>query len=138
MRVRRATKRSATEFNRAVTEAGLAGNDSVVDSLTSDDITMLEDICGYALARPPSAGLVPMPAIHLGRLRTMQRTGQLPTDTGAALLRVNDLVEHEDGTRPFTEDLIANMLSWMQGRGHDVGPTGRALLTRHIHVSRYA
>ncbi len=138
MRVRRATKRSATEFNRAVTEAGAAGTDPVIDALTSDDITMLEDICGYALARPPSAGLVPMPAMHLGRLRALQRAGQLPADTGAALLRLDDLVEREQGTRPFTEDLIPNMLSWMQGRGHDVGPTGRALLARHVHVSRYA
>lgn len=138
MRVRRATKQSATEYNRAITEAGIPGSNPIIDALTSNDVTMLEDICGYALARPPSAGLVPMPAMHLGRLRTLQRTGGLPQDLGNAMLRLNELVEIEDGARPLTDDLMSNMLSWMHGRGHDVGPVGRALLARHVHVNRYA
>ena len=83
------------------------------------------------------SGFVPMAAMHLGRLRTVQRTGGLVGDTGAALVRINELVERDGGVRPFIDDLIANMLAWMQGRGHDIGPTGRALLGR-THVSRYA
>lgn len=138
MRFTGTTKQAATAFNRAVTAAGTPGRDPQIDALRPDDIAMLQEICGYELARPPSAGLVPVPAAHLGRMRQLQARGELPRDAGAAMIALNDLVEQSDGYRPLSEDLIANMLSWMRGRGVDIGMAGRALLSRHTHLNRYA
>ncbi len=138
MRIKRTSKMSATEFNRAMTAMGAPGRDPQIDALTAADVQMLEDICGYELARPPSAGLVPVPAMHFGRLRYLQSRGELPADVGAAMVTLNELSHRTEGLRPFSDDLMANMLSWMSGRGVDVGAVGRSLLSRHTHVNRYA